>query len=271
MQNKDVQLILNESDRFVHQKNCTECGALNYVFNPASRYISCRNCHCTFDSSFKRVLTPQGQKPERFRPRRFLRIGQKILLEGKSYYVTGRACYRSEFEEYENGAYHRYSWRFDDWICRCTDGSMTYISEDKNGFRISYPLDISLKVDFPPNERRINFYPDKQSQQIREIGANEVLFFEGESSVPYAVGHRFDFLMYRDTDGFDYVYTQGFDWEEFFLEKEISEQELYSSLERNSFIVKHERSLALQKKQMSLAVGVAFISLLLLLLWIVLG
>ncbi len=183
----------------IRQFKCKNCGGELQLQNKRSQYVACPYCGSVADSSSEayKVLTKMD-KPSKFPPMRFIRIGMEGTFNGKMHHVIGRTRRRNTYREYwvENGetGYSDEVWIFDEWLLISEDATYFTLVEDEEGFTVVNSI-TPRYPSLPQGERMQDFYSGKQ-KRVQEYGNTEILYYEGESTYLVQAGDKSSFSEY---------------------------------------------------------------------------
>jgi hypothetical protein len=239
-----MAIVKEEKIASVKQLNCTGCGNALSVLNPRAKYISCQYCGSVLDvNSEEHGILMSMSAPETHQPFSFVKVGMIAKFFDKKYQVIARTRWRQDYYEYwsEEGetGYSREIWIYDEWLLISEQRTYFYLVEDKDGFYISEEI-IPEKPSLPPeNSNRWSFMNNQRAQIIREYGAAEVVYFEGESNYQIKLNDTIQFASYKHRN---IVYVA--EWRidettdlikeiEFFKEEKISKKEVMQAFEAN--------------------------------------
>ncbi len=217
----------------IRQFKCKNCGGELQLQNKRSQYVACPYCGSVADSSSEayEVIT-QMDKPSKFPPMRFIKIGMEGTFNGKMHHVIGRTRRRNTYKEYwvEDGetGYSDETWIFDEWLLISEDATYFTLIEDEEGFTVVTGV-IPKYPSLPQGEQIQDFYSGKQ-QRVQEYGNTEILYYEGESTYLVKPGDKSSFSEYSgggSSYSAEWRYKDGVVKEiEFFEEKPVSESSL---------------------------------------------
>ncbi len=225
----------------IRQFKCKNCGGELQLQNKRSQYVACPYCGSVADSSSEayKVITKM-EKPSKFPPMSFIKIGMEGTFNGKMHHVIGRTRRRNKYKEYwaEGGSrgYSSEVWIFDEWLLISEDATYFTLVEDEEGFTVV--TGVTPKYPSMPRSRKMqDFYSGKQ-KQVQEYGDTEILYYEGESTYLVRAGDKSSFSEYLG-DGASYSaewrYKNGAIKEiEFFQETPISNNELLEAFNLNN-------------------------------------
>jgi len=243
-QNIVMAVVIEEKIASVKQLNCTSCGNALSVLNPRAKYISCQYCGSVLDANSEEheILMAMGSS-ETHQPFSFVKVGLIAKFFDKKYQVIARTRWRQDYYEYwsEEGetGYSQEIWVYDEWLLISEQRTYFYLVEDKKGFYISDEI-IPDEPSLPPEgSNRWAFMENQRPQIIREYGAADVVYFEGESNYQIKINDLIHFASYKHKNT---VYVA--EWRidsttdqikeiEFFKEDKISKKDVIKAFEAN--------------------------------------
>jgi predicted RNA-binding Zn-ribbon protein involved in translation (DUF1610 family) len=185
----------------VHKQfKCNGCGGELRLINKRTRFVGCPYCGAVADVNTEaHKVIAQMEKPSKFPPYTFLRVGMIATFEGIKYQIIGRTRFVSNFKEFwqeENQkGYTDERWEYDEWQLMGEDFTYFYLIEDAEGFKSSH-------VFYPqfPNLPKGDFIQDfntNKQKRINEYGSSNIVYFEGEATYEVRVGSTHSFAMYK--------------------------------------------------------------------------
>ncbi len=238
-----MAIVKEEKIASVKQMNCTGCGNALSVLNPRAKYISCQYCGSVLDAhSEDHEILMAMSPPDSHKPLSFVKVGMIANFFDKKYQVIARTRWRQDYYEYwsEEGetGYSKEIWIYDEWLLISEQRTYFYLVEDKEGFYISNEI-IPDEPSLPGESNRWSFMKNQRNQIIREYGAAEVVYFEGESNYQIKINDTINFASYKHKN---LVYAA--EWRidsttnlikeiEFFKEEKISNKDVMKAFEAN--------------------------------------
>lgn len=228
----------------VKQLECTGCGNALSVKNPRTKYISCQYCGSVLDlNSEEYQILQQLPHPDKFPPYTFLKVGMVGTIKGKTYQIIARTRWKQDYYEYweEEGerGYSPEIWFYDEWLLISEQRTYIYLVEDKENYYWSEEI-IPNYPSIPEHTgQRWELMDKNQRAIIREMGAAEVQYFEGETNYNIKIGDRVKFASYKEGRDFYSAEWRLFDDNsikeiEFFKETPIGQTELLDAFDEGN-------------------------------------
>ncbi len=240
-----------------HQQfKCNSCGGELRLVSKRTQFVGCPYCGAVADvhtTAYKVIA--KMEKPSKFPPYTFLRIGMIGTFEGKQYQIIGRTRFHSDFKEYwsddDGSGYSDETWQYDEWQLLGEDFTYFYLIEDAEGFKSSiffYPAYPNL-----PKGTNIDSFSSNKSQRLNEYGSTKIIYFEGEATYQVKVGSTHDFAMYI-SGGLHYeVESRLSDSREvkeisFYIEKSYKPDQILTAFKDNETVTAFAQTVEKEKK-----------------------
>jgi hypothetical protein len=162
------------------QTRCPNCGADLLRGRPDAESITCGFCGTRFlpdGSGAEKVVRPQ-----RYKPRSFIRLGMIATVKGQAHQVIGRSVWRGRCVEWDNedNDWETTAWDYEEWTLLGAERGLLYLTHDRDGF--------ALAAEFTPTnpsvpgrrDRRMSLLKDERPRAVREHGEYWLTYFEGE-------------------------------------------------------------------------------------------
>jgi DNA-directed RNA polymerase subunit RPC12/RpoP len=225
------------------QLDCTSCGNALSLLNPRAKYIACQYCGSVLDAnSDEHQILMSMSSPDQNAPFSFIKVGLIADFFDKKFQVIARTRWKQDYYEFwqEDGesGYSRELWIYDEWLLISEQRTYFYLVEDSSGYFISDEV-IPDSPSLPGEGNTWNFMENHKPQVIKEYGAANVVYFEGESNYEIKIDDFINFASYKHKNA---IYTA--EWRldneteeikeiEFFKETPISKKNVIKAFDAN--------------------------------------
>jgi hypothetical protein len=226
---------------------CPACNASLNILREDSETITCATCGAVLDLDSEEVQILEKLNNKKFPPGSFIRLGKTGMLFGSKYQVIGRLCYQSSIREWdpEDSCYYTDRWAFDEWVLVGENKEYAYLSEDAEGYSISFPF-TPTNPGLPESQQTsMTLFKDRPMQLIQEMGQANVEYFEGEFTWRPKVGDKKKWAEYKDDQFYSVEWRideQGNPLEvEFFKSQPITKLDLARAFNETAIIEEERR------------------------------
>jgi hypothetical protein len=227
----------------IKQLDCTSCGNALSLLNPRAKYIACQYCGSVLDAnSDEHQILMSMSSPDQNAPFSFIKVGLIADFFDKKFQVIARTRWKQDYYEFwqEDGeaGYSRELWIYDEWLLISEQRTYFYLVEDASGYHISDEV-IPNNPSLPGEGNTWSFMENHKPQVIKEYGAANVIYFEGESNYEIKLDDFINFASYKHKN---VIYTA--EWRldneteeikeiEFFKETPISKKNVIKAFDAN--------------------------------------